>query len=167
MVGTNFFEQIHEGLSCMGGLMIGSYQRGRESFSNAFSRNLSNVNPKISPISVSLILIIHILFEKLTPRIRSWIWKATSVHYVKEVRDFMQRCLLVCRGSSIEFGLGSKWRSLLEGTGSTWKLCMLPCHSCQNYEAWRSQEVGEGFKVIICGAKHKGVTNFYGGSWPL
>ena len=49
----------------------------------------------------------------------------------------MQRCLLVCRTSGMEFSLGGKrktrWRSLLEGSGSSWKLCKLPCHSCQNY----------------------------------
>ena len=49
MLRKNFFGQIHEGLSSMGELTIDSYQRGRESFINAFSSNMSNVNPKISP----------------------------------------------------------------------------------------------------------------------
>ena len=77
-------------------------------------------------------------------------------------------CLLVGRGSGREFGLGSKritwWRSLLEGTGGSWKLCMLPCHNCQNYRARKSKEVGEDFKVIRCEANYTRGTNFYWGS---
>ena len=39
---------------------------------------------------------------------------------------------------------------------------MLSCHSCQNYVAWRSKEVGKDFKVIIFETNHKGGgTNFY------
>ena len=70
MVESKFFGKIHEGLSCMRGegLMIESYQRGRKSFANVFSSNLSNV--KIMSFSVHLILIIDILFEKLTPQKR-------------------------------------------------------------------------------------------------
>ena len=82
----------------------------------------------------------------------------------------MQKCLLVCRGSGIEFDLAGKrttwWRSLLEGTGSSWKLCMLPCHSFQNYEAWSSQRWGEVLKSLYVGQTTKGGLIFMGGVDP-
>ena len=44
---------------------------------------------------------------------------------------------------------------------------MLPCHSFQNYGAWRGKEVGEGFKFIIWGENHKRVGPiFIGGADP-
>ena len=81
-----------------------------------------------------------------------------------------KRCLLVCQGSGREFGLGSKqitwWRSLLEGTEGSWKLCMLPCHNCQNSRPRRSQEVGKDLKTSYVGQTAKGRPIFIKGVDP-
>ena len=95
MVGAKFFGQMYEGLLCMrrGGLKIGSYQRARKSFINAFSSNVSNVNLKISPNQRSS----HVQFSSswlLIYYLKSW-HRKYGAEFEKqplhnEIGDFMQ-----------------------------------------------------------------------------
>ena len=44
---------------------------------------------KLVFLSLTLIWVIDIVFEKLTPQIGDWIWKTPSAHYAFRVWDFM------------------------------------------------------------------------------